>query len=68
MASLFDEAKRFGAGLTAIPGRRAYFTYFLDVPGTNRPADLSVVSSASVRFQYEINVIPIECIHLASAP
>ncbi|MFC0401244.1 type VI secretion system Vgr family protein [Paraburkholderia rhizosphaerae] len=41
MASLFDEAKQFVSGLTAIPGRQAYF---LDVPGANSAAGLSVVS------------------------
>ena len=41
MGSLFEEAERFSAGLTATTGRQAYF---LDVPGTDSAAHLSVVS------------------------
>ncbi len=41
MASSFDDAKRFVSNLTAISGCQAYF---LDVPGTDSAAALSVVS------------------------
>ncbi|MXN76868.1 type VI secretion system tip protein VgrG [Burkholderia sp. 4701] len=41
MADLFDDAKRFVSNLTGIPGRQAYF---LEVPGTDSAAALSVVS------------------------
>ncbi|MBR8188939.1 type VI secretion system tip protein VgrG [Burkholderia vietnamiensis] len=41
MSSLFDDAKRFVSNLTGVPGRQAYF---LEVPGTDSAAALSVVS------------------------
>ncbi|KWK79633.1 hypothetical protein WM16_08860 [Burkholderia ubonensis] len=41
MASLFDDAKRFVSNLRDVSGRQ---TYFLDVPGTDTAAALSVVS------------------------
>jgi type VI secretion system secreted protein VgrG len=41
MASLYDETGILVRSLTAVPGRQAYF---LDVPGTDSAAQLSVVS------------------------
>ncbi len=41
MASLYDDSRKFLSNLAAIPGRQAYF---LDVPGTDSAAQLSVVS------------------------
>ncbi|KVD81505.1 type IV secretion protein Rhs [Burkholderia ubonensis] len=41
MSSLFDDARRFVSNLTGIAGRQAYF---LEVPGTDSAAALSVVS------------------------
>ncbi|MGY6153064.1 type VI secretion system Vgr family protein [Paraburkholderia graminis] len=41
MASLFDEARKSASSLTAIAGRQAYF---VDVPGTDSAAQLSVVN------------------------
>ncbi|KWA73112.1 type IV secretion protein Rhs [Burkholderia ubonensis] len=41
MASLFDDAKRYVSNLRDVSGRQ---TYFLDVPGTDTAAALSVVS------------------------
>ncbi|KVT96156.1 type IV secretion protein Rhs [Burkholderia ubonensis] len=41
MASLFDDARRLASNLTVVPGRQAYF---LEVPGTESAAALSVVS------------------------
>ncbi|KWB66516.1 hypothetical protein WL39_12660 [Burkholderia ubonensis] len=41
MASQFDDAKRYVSNLRDVSGRQ---TYFLDVPGTDSAAALSVVS------------------------
>ncbi|WP_423382974.1 type VI secretion system Vgr family protein [Burkholderia sp. LMG 32019] len=41
MASLFDDARKLVSNLAVIPGRQAYF---LEVPGTESAAALSVVS------------------------
>ncbi|KVT44760.1 type VI secretion system Vgr family protein [Burkholderia ubonensis] len=41
MASLFDDSKRYVSNLRDVSGRQ---TYFLDVPGTDSAAALSVVS------------------------
>ncbi|KVZ37735.1 hypothetical protein WL13_20325 [Burkholderia ubonensis] len=41
MASLFDDAKRYVSNLRDVSGRQMYF---LDVPGTDSAAALSVVS------------------------
>ncbi|KVV43433.1 hypothetical protein [Burkholderia ubonensis] len=41
MASQLDDAKRFVSNLRDVSGRQ---TYFLDVPGTDTAAALSVVS------------------------
>ncbi|KWI92717.1 hypothetical protein WM09_08250 [Burkholderia ubonensis] len=41
MASQFDDAKRYVSNLRDVSGRQ---TYFLDVPGTDTAAALSVVS------------------------
>ncbi|WP_027796319.1 type VI secretion system Vgr family protein [Paraburkholderia acidipaludis] len=60
MASLYDEARQFVTSLTTIPGRQAYF---LEVPGTDSAAQLSVVSFTATEKMGEPNVITIEVTH-----
>jgi type VI secretion system secreted protein VgrG len=60
MASLYDEARTFVSDLTAIPGRQAYF---LDVPGTDSAAQLSVVSFDATERIGEPNVVHIVLTH-----
>jgi type VI secretion system secreted protein VgrG len=60
MASLFDDAIKFVSNLTAIPGRQAYF---LDVPGTESAALLSVVSFDASEKMGEPNVVRIVVTH-----
>lgn len=60
MASLFDDARKFVSNLTAIPGRQAYF---LDVPGTDSAAQLSVVSFGASEKMGEPNVVHIVVTH-----
>jgi type VI secretion system secreted protein VgrG len=60
MASLYDEARQFVTNLTTIPGRQAYF---LEVPGTDSAAQLSVVSFEATEKMGEPNVITIEVTH-----
>jgi type VI secretion system secreted protein VgrG len=60
MASLYEEAKEFASSLTAIPGRQAYF---LEVPGTDSAAQLSVVSFGATEMMGEPNVVTIEVTH-----
>src|ERR1700712_1034952 len=60
MASLHEYASRFLTSVTAIPGRQAYF---LDVPGTDRAAQLSVVSFAATEKMGEPVEVCIELTH-----
>jgi type VI secretion system secreted protein VgrG len=60
MASLYDEARTLVSDLTAIPGRQAYF---LDVPGTDSAAQLSVVSFDATEKMGEPNVVHIVLTH-----
>lgn len=60
MASLYDDARQFVTRLTTIPGRQAYF---LDVPGTDSAAQLSVISFEAVEKMGEPNVVTIEVTH-----
>lgn len=65
MASLLDEAKTFVPGLTAIPGRQACF---LDVPGTDSAAQLSVVSFTATEEMGEPNTLRIVLTHPLQLP
>jgi type VI secretion system secreted protein VgrG len=60
MASLYDDTKTFVSNLAAIPGRQAYF---LDVPGTDSAAQLSVVSFEATEKMGEPNVVHIVLTH-----
>jgi len=60
MESLFDEAKKIVSELTVIPGRQAYF---LDVPGTDSAAQLSVVSFTGTEEMGEPNTLRIVLTH-----
>ncbi len=60
MAGLYDEEKQSLSSLTAIPGRQAYF---LDVPGTESAAALSVVSFSATEKMGEPNVTTVELTH-----
>ncbi|TDV04565.1 type VI secretion system Vgr family protein [Paraburkholderia caballeronis] len=60
MASLYDDARKFVSNLTAIPGRQAYF---LDVPGTDSAAQLSVVSFEATEKMGEPSVVRIVLTH-----
>ncbi|MBB5409218.1 type VI secretion system secreted protein VgrG [Paraburkholderia sp. HC6.4b] len=60
MASLYDDSRKFVSNLTAIPGRQAYF---LDVPGTDSAAQLSVVSFDASEKMGEPNVVRIVVTH-----
>jgi len=60
MASLYDEARRSVSSVTAITGRQAYF---LDVPGTDSAAQLSVVSFDATEKMGEPIEVCIELTH-----
>ncbi|WP_035471722.1 hypothetical protein, partial [Paraburkholderia tuberum] len=60
MASLYDEARKVVSDLTATPGRQAYF---LDVPGTDSAAQLSVVSFDASEKMGEPNLVRIVVTH-----
>lgn len=60
MASLYDEAKTFVSSVTAIPGRQQYF---LDVPGTDSAAQLSVVSFEATERMGEPTEVCVELTH-----
>ncbi|CAM2172416.1 type VI secretion system secreted protein VgrG [Paraburkholderia sacchari] len=54
MANLHEEKREFVSSLTAMPGRQAYF---LEVPGTESAAQLSVVSFEAGEKMSEPNVV-----------
>ncbi|NIE62734.1 type VI secretion system Vgr family protein [Burkholderia sp. Ax-1719] len=60
MENLYDETRHFVASITGATGRQAYF---LDVPGTESAAALSVVSFFAVEKMGEPNVATIELTH-----
>lgn len=60
MTNLYDDARVFVSSLTSIPGRQAYF---LDVPGTDSAAQLSVMSFAASEKMGEPNVVRIVVTH-----
>ncbi|MEM5325047.1 type VI secretion system tip protein VgrG [Paraburkholderia sp. JHI2823] len=60
MASLFDAAGKLVSNLGAIPGRQAYF---LDVPGADSAAQLSVVSFDASEKMGEPNIVRIVVTH-----
>jgi type VI secretion system secreted protein VgrG len=60
MASLYDEARKISLSLTAMSGGQ---TYFLDVPGTDSAAQLSVVSFDATEKMGDPNVVRIMLTH-----
>jgi type VI secretion system secreted protein VgrG len=65
MASLYDEAKEFVSSLMAIPGRQAYF---VDVPGTDSAAQLSVVEFTATEKMGSPNEVRIVATHPRQLP
>ena len=65
MASLFDEAIKAVSGQPVMPGRQAYF---LDVPGTDSAAQLSVVSFTGTEEMGEPNTLTIVLTHPQQLP
>lgn len=60
MASLYDDVRKSVSSLTAIPGRQALF---LDVPGTDSAAQISVVSFDATEKMGEPNVVRVTLTH-----
>ncbi|MCG5079083.1 type VI secretion system Vgr family protein [Paraburkholderia tagetis] len=60
MANLYDETREFVSNLTAIFGRQAYF---LEVPGTDSAAQLSVVSFEASERMGEPSVVRVVMTH-----